>query len=539
MARKVVRPSYAGGPAAIIDEDDENNLYYDPTNPHHASSALKSQSYDQSPSSNSSPASASNSFSDKENTPREPRQRGSHTSPLVKRERSLINQSARATPYAMPASKGSKSAASKASKASTAKSQPSRQSSRTLSRPPLSRATSRVAETPAPDDQDEEMLSDTPSTAHEEEEEEEEEEPMNDGEMSPDATQRSRVSETPGPSRRSRQPLQSQDPSATQAPTPSQRPDVTKFYDPSQSMAERRRVKGAYNEIQQELNDNRAQFIKPGNDGLLHYIQKTGELFKDVKQTGDAVVDGRIQVEIGKLAAEKAKRVGNSGTNTGLEIDEFIAKCMQFMSKSRPGDTSDGHDWAYLGSQIAVPSLKRASPSDFLYGPMAIQKRQRLLKERKKVVRRRLEEFIRPIDLDEKQVAKNENSTTKYVGVVEQTLVSYIANTGEENINYFKFIINPHSYSQTVENMFYLAFLVRDGRVGILEDDDGLLWLCPCEPINETDERPPGGIVRKQIVMPMEKHIWRRLIDAFKITETVIPMRPREVEAINSSGWYS
>ncbi|KAK6336246.1 nuclear protein [Orbilia brochopaga] len=532
MARKVVRPSYMGGPATIVDEEDEEDLYYDPKNPDHVLSTPASRSHDQSPSVNSSPASATNSFSDKENTPQEPRRRGSHTSPLVKRERSLINHSARSTPYAIPSSnmsaalrtsKGSavpKSPLSKASKASAAKSRGSR-------------AASRVAETPAPDDRDDEEDPDTPSTAYEQEEE-----LMNDRETSPEATQRSRVSETPGPSRRSRQPLQSQVPSATQPPSSTQRPASTEFYDPDQSMAERRRVKGAYNEIQQELIDNKAQFLKAGNRDLIHYLEKTSELFNDVKQTSDAVVDARIQVDIGKLAAEKAKRVGNSATNTGLEIDEFIAKCIQFMSKSRPGDTSDGHDWAYLGSQVATPSLKRACPSDFMYGPMAIQKRQRLLKERKRVVRRRPEEFIRPIDLDEKQIAKNENSTTKNVLMVERALENYIRQTGEEHINYFSFVINPHSYSQTIENMFYLAFLVRDCRVGLFEDDDGLLWLALAESPSP-EEAAAQGCVRKQIVMPMEKYIWRELIDAFQIKDTVIPMRQREVEAINASGWYS
>lgn len=46
-----------------------------------------------------------------------------------------------------------------------------------------------------------------------------------------------------------------------------------------------------------------------------------------------------------------------------------------------------------------------------------------------------------------------------------------------EPINFFKFLINPESFSQTVENLFYCAFLTRDGRVSIQEDDDGDLIL--------------------------------------------------------------
>lgn len=46
-----------------------------------------------------------------------------------------------------------------------------------------------------------------------------------------------------------------------------------------------------------------------------------------------------------------------------------------------------------------------------------------------------------------------------------------------EKINLFKLVINPESFAQSVENIFYLSFLIRDAKVAfeISEDDEPLV----------------------------------------------------------------
>lgn len=42
----------------------------------------------------------------------------------------------------------------------------------------------------------------------------------------------------------------------------------------------------------------------------------------------------------------------------------------------------------------------------------------------------------------------------------------------ETDLNLFKFFINPNSYSQSVENLFFLSFLIKDGKAGIETEDE-------------------------------------------------------------------
>jgi hypothetical protein len=44
-------------------------------------------------------------------------------------------------------------------------------------------------------------------------------------------------------------------------------------------------------------------------------------------------------------------------------------------------------------------------------------------------------------------------------------------------MNLFRFCINPHSFGQSVENLFYVSFLVRDGSIAVESDSRGLPYL--------------------------------------------------------------
>ena len=69
-------------------------------------------------------------------------------------------------------------------------------------------------------------------------------------------------------------------------------------------------------------------------------------------------------------------------------------------------------------------------------------------------------------EMREEDFNKQENETTKNVRQIHRIL----EHVGP--INMFNFFINPESFSQSVENLFYLSFLIRDGKAYI-DDDSG------------------------------------------------------------------
>jgi non-structural maintenance of chromosomes element 4 len=45
-------------------------------------------------------------------------------------------------------------------------------------------------------------------------------------------------------------------------------------------------------------------------------------------------------------------------------------------------------------------------------------------------------------------------------------------------VNLFRFVINPNDFAQSVENLFYLSFLIRDGECALEIEDDGEPVIC-------------------------------------------------------------
>ena len=307
--------------------------------------------------------------------------------------------------------------------------------------------------------------------------------------------------------------------------------------------------------------DNKTEFLQLTNNGLLNTLRKNNNIFKNVKQTSDAMLDSRNLVNVAEIAYSRAKAMAfGASAATGIDIDEFVGKLITFMRNSpdthrtsrqrvddddKGNDTDEGDalDWAYLGRSAAFKGNKRPATSDFLLGPLSVQKRQRIQGARRSGLKRNAANIVRPQELKPSDIQQQEtNSTAKMVIQIAKVLDKYLEDNNLTNegdgVNYFRFVINPASFAQTIENIFYVSFLVRDGRAALWEGENGIPLLGLAETAT-AEEAKEAGVVKQQVITTLDMWSWRELVELFDIGDSIIPMRKISEDEVGSGGWYS
>lgn len=195
-------------------------------------------------------------------------------------------------------------------------------------------------------------------------------------------------------------------------------------------------------------------------------------------------------------------------------------------------------DWESVG-WLAVKRAKTIIGMECMNGMMAIEHKKRQIKKRAKQAP--LGKEVRPIEISHEKVEDTKNETMDNVANIYKRLQAYEANEAPldyAGVNYFEWIINPHDFAQTVENMFYTAFLVREGKLNIEFDNEGIPRLYDAIDEDGSSEEPPPE--KTQEIVELDMDVWQQAIKMFKITQPMIPDRSDKKPKVpnGNAGWY-
>lgn len=288
-----------------------------------------------------------------------------------------------------------------------------------------------------------------------------------------------------------------------------------------------------YRKLLFQTKEKRSELVRPESTGLLETLEEMNQLFSRVKNPREAVYDSNVLKLTSELGLEQAD---NLQTNmTVFDRNIFSEKLVTYMDGRCRGSHKDRPelDWSKLG-KYAASMFNVTAKLDLIYGPLAMESIAKTRAARERNVQKK------PTEAEKKkpqqlQQEEQEESTTKEVQRVLKAIHKLTdPDQGTyRHVPFFEFITDPTSFPTTIENMFHLSFLVKDGKVKLFLDEDNV----PVVKINVHNgaviTSTPGttrAINPSQVVISLTIQKWKNLIDEFNITKAMVPNIKRRVK---------
>ncbi|XP_031660770.1 non-structural maintenance of chromosomes element 4 homolog A [Oncorhynchus kisutch] len=293
--------------------------------------------------------------------------------------------------------------------------------------------------------------------------------------------------------------------------------------------ARRREIRSKYRDLINSVQQNREDMLSPTNNKLTDVLEEANKLFAEVRQAREAALDAQLLVLATDLGKEKATQLHAEGS--AFDPSAFAEHLLSFMGLNRLEDEDEeeeggGASGGYLPQdawqRVATRAQRcfRTAPSfHYMMGSFLAElppPRQRVERQRK--VPGREAKRIMPTQLRRMEESHQE-ATEKEVERILGYLQGYFNDDPTSPISYYEFVIDPTSFSRSVENIFHTSFLVRDGVARMYLDHDKL----PCiAPVEEGEVEAGGTSSRQQCVISISPKSWKEIIEVFSISEPLI-----------------
>lgn len=311
-------------------------------------------------------------------------------------------------------------------------------------------------------------------------------------------------------------------------------------------------IKEEYDKYRKRINESYDLAYKgAGYSTLSTYYGELKSLYSTIKKDTNLTLhfaDAQALSDTATFAAINSQNITFGGLDVSLDSDDFVRKLKHYLGdKSRKNEATteaentdevylneekfNSFNWLKLG-RLYYKTSHKPIPMEFLNGPLYAEKkvinRSRVVDDTKNLTKTTAQNIIAE-DLDDDD---NQNTASLVKSVLSSFRTKQQGN--KSPVNFFKFFIDPKSFSQSVENLFFTSFLIRDGRLKLFQDSNGIPMVQDLDP--ETRERSINEIKTSNShhIASFDYDTWQGLIDTYNITESYLGHREVEDDVWDS-----
>ncbi|GEQ70301.1 hypothetical protein JCM33374_g3977 [Metschnikowia sp. JCM 33374] len=306
----------------------------------------------------------------------------------------------------------------------------------------------------------------------------------------------------------------------------------------------------AYEQYKKEMQKLEAAALR-GEAGseILERMEELENLFTTLEGNGHAELsmymkDSEALKKLAEIASTNAEHVRFGDLGGTLPLADFLKAARKYMNPDMEYENDEASlgnqapqmnerfnslDWKKLGRWFYSKG-KVPVPSHFLYGPLATQRRRtgprtRAVDDTVSTAAKTTAQKVAASDLQDDP----EQSTSRMVRTLYGVLNK---NDPDTRVNLYQFFVNPHSFGQSVENLFYTSFLIRDGKLKIDMGPDNIPYVEITDLEKEFGIQEEGSPLAHHI-SSFEFSVWKHLIKEYNITESYIPHRTTEEDNVS------
>ncbi|KAG2388454.1 hypothetical protein C9374_000618 [Naegleria lovaniensis] len=273
----------------------------------------------------------------------------------------------------------------------------------------------------------------------------------------------------------------------------------------------RRQLRANYIDLISRTSEKAEEICEPGSHELLHILGKGDKYQEDIYHAREGALDAAWFAQSTKCGLEQATRL-----NFGKEWDpiELITKLSSKYPSSNQSNVITSAelefipielDWNKIGESVS--GLFRRTPTiTFMNGPIKVERKEKKRKERPKKSK---DDIVEEKEAEEMTDVTKQDATTKEVQNLYKKLKSQTKKRKkehtDEHLSVLEVLVDPNSFTKTIENFFYFSFLVKEGKASF-ELHQNELQTC----ILRDDET--NDSTRNQSVLSLNLNMYNQLV---------------------------
>lgn len=285
-----------------------------------------------------------------------------------------------------------------------------------------------------------------------------------------------------------------------------------------ETVFQRRVLRSRYLGLKNLISEKREDISGVDSDKFNSIINEVESLHQLVQKPREQVADAEALLDITSTLVSSVKAHGNEGITPSDLVNSLVRDFgRQGGASSSTEDGNNSVSWNDIG--LAVSHVFRRAPGcTTMLGPMNTEPKQRkAIVQRKRV---RPTEKARPEELEdtgtEERTDTDKNMATMF-HILKKNRRARLENV----------VLNRNSFAQTVENLFALSFLVKDGRAEITVNEKGWHTVSPRN-APAADDVTSGEVSYSHFVFRFDFRDWKLMLDSVKVGEELMPHRNPE-----------